>query len=621
MPTPEQKTLWQQLSDSGFTLIRLKGKNPQTAEGSNWERFCTEKRAFNPDIFLDGENAGIPCGPGNGVIVLDKDDPDKFEAFLSEHGYMVPRTRTHETGTPGKAHYLFQYPLDGCEYGNRIMKKWGIDIKGLGGQVAAPGSIHPDTGRCYSIIDDHPISPAPKWLLDLSRREPGNGSRTRTRPFTEPIDDVGAFKWDGRIDSLPVKASTKDMILNDPGKGRRSENIMTVVNALVFANLGDLQIFDVFSEYPIGIKWREEHGGNDVWLQTHIDKARTYVKSTATNNRSKPEDDFRRVPTTDGGKNDRTKKPAPLPKTVQASDLQKMTFPDPVWIVPGIMPEGTTLLAGRPKTGKSFMALDIALALSWGGYALGKVKVEPRGVLYLSLEDQYRRLQSRIIGLKEFEGGSWPESLHIATSWPRADQGGSDQIRRYLDDHKEIRLIVVDVFQRFRASAKSNGNAYEQDYEAMTALNSVVESHGVSQILIHHTRKTPGEDPLDEISGSTGITGSVDTALILKKDKGRGLLYVTGRDVETNEFILDRTSVGGWSLVGNAQDVISSSEQKAVLDALTSLGGRARLKEVSSITGGKPNSTHRLLVKLMNSGKVRQDGYGMYVLTEKKCES
>jgi RecA-family ATPase len=58
--------------------------------------------------------------------------------------------------------------------------------------------------------------------------------------------------------------------------------------------------------------------------------------------------------------------------TRNAADLQHKTFEPMRWIVPDILPEGLSMLAGRPKIGKSWAALDIATAVASGGSCLGK---------------------------------------------------------------------------------------------------------------------------------------------------------------------------------------------------------------------------------------------------------
>src|SRR5215216_6264751 len=126
-------------------------------------------------------------------------------------------------------------------------------------------------------------------------------------------------------------------------------------------------------------------------------------------------------------------------KTLTAAELLGLELPPIRWSVPGLVPEGVTLLAGKPKLGKSWMALGIGIAVSTGGVALGTRSVEQGDVLYMALEDNYRRLHKR---LKKLFTGEVPERLHIATEWPRMDEGGSAALKRWLEAHPGARLIV-----------------------------------------------------------------------------------------------------------------------------------------------------------------------------------
>lgn len=302
------------------------------------------------------------------------------------------------------------------------------------------------------------------------------------------------------------------------------------------------------------------------------------------------------------------------PTVITAAELQRKDFSPPVWIVDGIIPEGTTLIAGKPKVGKSFFALDIAMAVARGGKALGVRTVKRRGVLYLSLEDRERRLQSRL--RETIAAGEWPSNLYLATEWPRADQGGIAELQQFLDAHKDVSLIIIDVLARIRARDKGTSrDVYSNDYATIYDLKSLADKNDVSMLIVHHTRKAPGEDPFDEISGSTGIPGASDTNIILKKDSGRAKLHVRGRDVEEQELSLERGNAGGWRLLGDSNLVRMSDERKAVLEAMRSIKVPVRLSDLAKMLGKKTNTLHNLLVKLIDSGIVRQSLYGSYELT------
>lgn len=302
------------------------------------------------------------------------------------------------------------------------------------------------------------------------------------------------------------------------------------------------------------------------------------------------------------------------PRTFTAAELQQKTYPDPVWIVPGIIPEGTTVMAAKAKFGKSYMALNIALALACGGKALGSIQVAQRGVLYLSLEDRERRLQTRINSLLEHSSSNWSSNLHMAIGWPRIDEGGLILLEEFLDQHKDIHLVIIDTLAKVRSRRNGNRNPYDDDYQEIGAIKGLADKKRISIIIIHHLRKMESEDPFDCISGSTGLSAAVDTGIVLKRDSGRGLLYIRGRDVEEQELVIERDPSGGWILVGKVEDVAKSDEQAAILEVLKTNATAMKLKDICTMTGKKSPAVSKLLQKLVNQGKVRSIGYGMYML-------
>ncbi len=109
--------------------------------------------------------------------------------------------------------------------------------------------------------------------------------------------------------------------------------------------------------------------------------------------------------------------------TTSAQALRRKEFAPIRYVVPGYIAEGCTLLAGRPKLGKSWLVLEMGLAVAMGEACLGGIVCEQGDVLYLALEDSQRRLQKRIdkvLGpLNE-----WPARFHFATECPRSNEGG-----------------------------------------------------------------------------------------------------------------------------------------------------------------------------------------------------
>lgn len=288
-----------------------------------------------------------------------------------------------------------------------------------------------------------------------------------------------------------------------------------------------------------------------------------------------------------------------LDNTVTARALMAMNFPEPKWVVPGILPEGTTILAGKPKMGKSWLALEVAVAVASGGVALGKERVEQGSVLYLALEDNLRRLQSRLTKL--LRGGVAPNKLELITEWPRLDDGGLAVLETWLTSHPDARLLILDTLEKVRGK-RAGKNPYGEDYQAVEPLLSLAARRNVAVLIVHHLRKQGAEDPLDEVSGSTGLTGGVDGVLVLKRERGRAdaYLHVTGRDIEDEQELAlnwDKDTAT-WTIAGEAEEYRMSRERQEIVDCLHSIGGPAAPKEVSDALGKDHNSVKQLMWKM-----------------------
>jgi len=303
-----------------------------------------------------------------------------------------------------------------------------------------------------------------------------------------------------------------------------------------------------------------------------------------------------------------------LKNAVRATELMAIEFPEPRWIVPGIVPEGTTILAGKPKMGKSWLALGTSVAVAAGGVALGTKRVDRGAVLYLALEDNPRRLQSRL--KKLLPGGAAPEGLEFATEWPRLGDGGLDALEAWLNTHPDARLVVIDTLAKFR-TGQTGKNLYKEDYEAVEPLVALAADHNVAILIVHHLRKLGADDPLDQVSGSMGLTGGADGALVLNRERGRAdaYLYVTGRDIEEEkELALSWDSTKAtWKIAGDAEEYRNSRERQEVEGCLRTLGEPAGPKEVSEALGKPHNNVKQLMWKMGNDGDLRSVGGGKYV--------
>ncbi|MCB1502638.1 MAG: AAA family ATPase [Bauldia sp.] len=307
--------------------------------------------------------------------------------------------------------------------------------------------------------------------------------------------------------------------------------------------------------------------------------------------------------------------PGKPPSCITARELCDLEFAPIKFVVPGYVVEGLTLLAGKPKIGKSWLSMDIALAVSAGGECLGGIGCEQGDVLYLALEDNRRRLQSRIRKLWQIEAlANWtpvPERLHLATEWPRANEGGVAAIRQWIDQHPGARLVIVDVLAMFKAIAKRHDQTlYEADYLAIKELQALAMETGVAFIVVHHTRKSGAEsDPFEKVSGTLGLSGAADTTIILDRDQNGCTLYGRGRDIEEIETAVEfDRQFCRWRALGNATEVRRTDERSVILTALTDNREPMSPAEVADVLGLSRNNVRQLLFKMAKAGEVVKAG-------------
>ncbi|MBI5018480.1 MAG: AAA family ATPase [Deltaproteobacteria bacterium] len=312
----------------------------------------------------------------------------------------------------------------------------------------------------------------------------------------------------------------------------------------------------------------------------------------------------------------------PIAKGFTAAQLTSMDFPEPMWAVPGLLTVGLTLLCGKPKQGKSWLALDLCLAVAFGGRALGKYAVGKGSSLYFALEDTPRRLQARLRMV--LDGQTAPEGMHLFCQWPRLDQGGAEQLAEWLAAHPDCRLVIVDTLQKIRAPSKTTGTLYGQDYEALSALKAVADAAGVALVVVHHLRKGASDDVFDTVSGTLGLTGAADATLILARTPGKfsATLHCTGRDIEEQSRALELDPRRmTWCDVGDAEERAGSDERQAVLDVLREASGSLSLEEVAKKTRKRPDATRKLLARAADQGLVVRTGKGLYAITQQSYQT
>ena len=299
-------------------------------------------------------------------------------------------------------------------------------------------------------------------------------------------------------------------------------------------------------------------------------------------------------------------------KRTNTNDLMATEFEPIRWIVPDYVPEGFSVLAGRQKLGKTWLAIDWALAVAMGGTAMGAVPVEVGNVLYLDFENGDRRIQRRIRTLLPNDQER-PDMSRLVwqTDAPALDKGLINALDEWRLSVDEPRLVVIDVLQRIKPVGHSTRNSYENDYSAWAPLQAWAMRHGIAVVGLHHTRKGGADDPLEALSGSNGLSACADTTLVLDKDGNGITLYVRGRDVDERESALTFTA-GSWTLAGDAAEVRRTDERRAILDALMEADAPMSPGDIVIATGMRRNNVDQLLLKMAKANEVEKPQRGKY---------
>lgn len=311
----------------------------------------------------------------------------------------------------------------------------------------------------------------------------------------------------------------------------------------------------------------------------------------------------------------------PKPRGITAAQLQGMRFAPIKYVVEGYLAEGLTLLAGKPKLGKSWLVLDICNAVARGGFTLGDVKCQEGDVLYCALEDNPRRMKSRMAAVCPLT--PWPERLTFwhADDMPRLDDGGEAALREWIKAQPNPRLIVIDTLAFARPSKKKDEDSYAYDTRSIRPFKNLADEYGIALVVVHHTRKMAADDALETVSGTNGLTGAADSILVLDRGSEGCTLYGRGRDIAEIETAVEfQKDTCRWRVLGNAAEVRRSDERTAIIEALTpecytegecySLGPR----EIADVTGQAYSAIRVTLHRMAKKGEVEKAGRGKYRL-------
>lgn len=225
-------------------------------------------------------------------------------------------------------------------------------------------------------------------------------------------------------------------------------------------------------------------------------------------------------------------------KTVTMQELYQDIYSKKPPVIEGLLYQGAYLFVGSPKIGKSFFMAQLAYHVSTGT-PLWDYPVKKGTVLYLALEDDYRRLQERMYRMF---GTDSTENLYFSVSSKPLGNGLTDQLSGFIREHPDTTLVIIDTLQKIR-EVDSDSYSYAKDYEIINQLKQFSDSWGICLLLVHHTRKQKSSDNFDMISGTNGLLGCADGAFMLYKEtrtSNKATLEISGRDQQDQKIHLIR---------------------------------------------------------------------------------
>jgi hypothetical protein len=580
---------------------------------------------------------GLPCKQ-NRLFVVDTDRHTatadgvaNFAALCEGRNEAMPPHPVIGTDYEGE-HHAFRMPDEPIGQGKNKLPP-GVDIRGYrhdndGGYIIAAGSRMAD-GRGWRRLDGtpslrDPLPLPPQWLIELcTPPTPQASAAPTTHKSPGKAEEAYAMAALNRaaaeLAQMPPNTGRDNKLLSVAGTMGRMIAPGWIGQATVEGRL-----FDACRSNGLA----DETGDREI-----LDKIRRGIEATLSNPHSplpeRPKEGDAKEKgnghSTSGAINEHWRD-----GMFSARELCVMRFAPLKFIVPKIIPEGLTILAGRPKIGKSWLVLLLGTVLANGVAALGLdygMTVPLKGsVLYLGLEDGKRRLQRRMTKLVGIRPENWPEQLYLKTDWRRFDQGGLDDIRAWHAAAKAKGeaplLVVVDTLAKVRAPGNSKSSPYQNDHDALAELQRLAEELGIAVVVNHHDRKMDAEDIFDTVSGTLGLTGAVDTILVLAKKAQGTTLHIRGRDIEDETALalrFDRESCR-WSVLGTAasqEEANRSEERRRILTALAGKGDGLSVTEIMVAAELRNrNATDILLFKMKEAGEIAHPKRGLYCLPE-----
>jgi len=583
------KCLW----FSGFIPIPLKKSNEnKLIPAIPWKNLTKEQ--ITPELFTKEGIVGIALKTGkeSNLLVLDIDDLEKFKQFYNlskeETGYII------RSKTPGHYHVAFLYDPDFVS-NKDFRKEAGFELKV--NSLINFYSIDPEAQ--YKPIKLEALTPIPEELkrkilslIEKEQKRVENLEKTEVDPqrvievVKETYHKGNRQYWTiytaGLLRKLNVSFEKVKEALENFLRAQGDEEIR-------------MRLAGIENTYKIepskikGVKGLKELG-----LSKEAEKELSSIVPSLKKEEKETEEEERKI-------------------KYSIYELLTATFKPPQWIIPGILPEGVTFLGGRPKQGKSFLALQIALTA---------VQLQKR-VVYFALEDSPARIQARLQALELDVELLKHVPLSFVFELPRIQEATLDDpaIQKINEYANYADLIILDPWLAVKPEPDKRKDIVQEEYLSLLTIRKLLKNKSV--LIVHHTRKASGDDITSLLLGTTGQTAAVDNIMLLQRTKTekKAILSFMFRDFESKDLGLVRLDNGFWQIQGTAEEMMLAEEQCKIVEAIKKLEEmqeKPTIKAIAELVGKKENTVKVALFELVKKGVVGRKERGVYSLLTKE---
>lgn len=524
--------------------VESRGKLPLVKE---WQKVAASDLAQLEawTVQFPGCNWGLATGTASGLVVIDVDGEAgrASVAALERQSLTLPWSLTVTTGRTDGGEHRYYRPLAGVDIRNDQSGKIGahIDVRGAGGFVVCPPSVHA-SGKQYRFIDPSaPVADLPGWVIErLTVRPPMPRAMAQASPQA-----VGHGSRTNTLVSLAGTMHKRGMSPEAIEAALLAENAAKCDPPLPEAKVRGIAA-DIVKRYPAG-------------------------ESAA-----KLESDF---------------------KLVGLGDLLSRPVVPVDYVLQGRLVAGSvSIVASKPKVGKSTLARNLALAVARGESFLGW-PVKQGAVLYLALEERCEDVATDFRAM----GATGSEDIQIA------DAGTVLDVVTILQDKKPVLLVVDPLFRLVRIQ---DGNSYAETYGALGPLIDAARETGTHILCLHHSSKAAKAESIDAPIGSTALAGAVSTLLVmLRTESYRTLQTVQRIGTDLPETVLRFDPVKRLLSLGGLREGLEvANVGAAILEALAS--NSMSEPEIGDAVEGKNARKRKALRELTSQGKIARSGSG-----------